>query len=268
MPSTHGIYELPFGSGKRFLNSSGVMDKVLGGFQLSGIVHIGSGRPLSLTDARGTVNRSARATRQTPSTNLSKSQVKALFGRFNYAGQLYYINPSVLKITINPNGSQTSLATAGPGQTPFSNQVFFNPTAGQTGNMERGFINGPQQFSMDAALVKKIRFTETKLIELRMEAFNVTNRNNYLLPLQVDINSQTFGQLTTARSEQSQGLDSPRRMQFAIRFEFSKTSSDLRSDIARASLFEATPYFLLGCLPGSNESTRRSARCSIHEPAL
>ena len=67
---------------------------------------------------------------------------------------------------------------------------------------------------------QKIRFTETKLIELRMEAFNVTNHNNYLLPLQVDINSTTFGQLTTARSEQSLGLDSPRRMQFAIRFEF------------------------------------------------
>lgn len=216
----NGIYELPFGSGKRFLNSSGVVDKVLGGFQLSGIAHIGSGRPISLTDARGTLNRSARATRQTPSTNLTKSQVKELFGRFNYAGQLYYINPSVLKITVNPNGTQTSLATAGPGLTPFSNQVFFNPTAGQTGNMERAFINGPKFFSIDAALVKKIRFTETKLIELRMEAFNVTNHNNYLLPLQIDINSTTFGQLTQARSEQSLGFDSPRRMQFAIRFEF------------------------------------------------
>ena len=216
----NGIYELPFGSGKRFLNSSGVVDKVFGGFQLSSIVHIGTGRPLSLTDARGTLNRSARATRQTPNTNLTKSQVKALFGRFNYAGRTYFINPNVLKITVNPDGSQTSLATNGPGQTPFTGQVFFNPTAGQTGNMERAFINGPQLFTMDAALVKKIRFSETKLIELRMEAFNMTNHNNYILPLQVDINSTTFGQLTTARSQQSLGFDAPRRMQFAIRFEF------------------------------------------------
>lgn len=216
----NGIYELPFGSGKRWLNSSGVVDKVIGGFQLSSIVHIGSGRPVTLVDPRGTLNRSARATRQTPNTNLSKSEIKALFGKFNYAGRTYYINPSVLKITVNPDGSHTSLATNGPGLAPFPGQVFFNPTAGQTGNMERAFINGPQQFTMDAALVKKIRFSETKLIELRMEAFNMTNHNNYLLPLQIDINSTSFGQLTTGRSEQSLGLDSPRRMQFAIRFEF------------------------------------------------
>ena len=81
-------------------------------------------------------------------------------------------------------------------------------------------INGPKQFTMDASLVKKIRFTENKLIELRMEAFNLTNHNTYLLPLQVDINSTSFGQLTSARSEQSQGFDNPRRMHFALRFEF------------------------------------------------
>jgi hypothetical protein len=216
----NGIYELPFGSGKRFLNQSGVVDKIFGGFQVSSIIHIGSGRPVTITDARGTLNRTARSTRQTPNTNLSKAQVRDLFGRFNNNGVLYYINPSVLKITINPDGTQTSLATNGPGQPTFANQVFFNVPAGKTGNMERAFINGPKQFTMDAAIVKKIRFSESKLIELRMEAFNLTNHNNNLLPLQIDISSQTFGQLTTSRSEQALGLDSPRRMQFAIRFEF------------------------------------------------
>jgi len=216
----NGIYELPFGSGKRFLNQSGVVDKIFGGFQVSSIIHIGSGRPVTITDARGTLNRTARSTRQTPNTNLSKAQVRDLFGRFNNNGVLYYINPSVLKITINPDGTQTSLATNGPGQPTFANQVFFNVPAGQTGNMERAFINGPKQFTMDAAIVKKIRFSESKLIELRMEAFNLTNHNNNLLPLQIDISSATFGQLTTSRSEQALGLDSPRRMQFAIRFEF------------------------------------------------
>jgi hypothetical protein len=225
----NGIYELPFGKGKHFLNESGIVDKVFGGFQLSSIVHIGTGRPVSLADPRGTLNRSARATRQTPNSNLTKSQIKDLFGRFLYHGTfqdvLMYINPAVLNITQTRNATTgvvttTSLATNGPGQPTFANQAFFNVGPGQTGNMERGFINGPRQFTMDAAIVKKIRFTETKLIELRMEAFNLTNHNNYLLPLQIDINSTTFGQLTTARSEQAQGLDSPRRMQFAVRFEF------------------------------------------------
>ncbi|MEP6912579.1 MAG: hypothetical protein ABI923_07480, partial [bacterium] len=225
----NGIYELPFGNGKHFLNQSGVVDKIFGGFQLSSIVHIGSGRPVSLVDPRGTLNRSARSTRQTPNSNLTKRQVKDLFGRFLYKGQfqdvLLYINPSILNITQTRNAvtgaiTTTTLATNGPGQPTFANQAFFNALPGQTGNMERAFVNGPRQFTMDAALVKKIRFTETKLIELRMEAFNLTNHNSNLLPLQVDINSTTFGQLTTGRSEQALGLDSPRRMQFAIRFEF------------------------------------------------
>jgi hypothetical protein len=135
-------------------------------------------------------------------------------------GVLYYVNPAVLQITKLSNGQTQSLATAGPGQTPFQGHVFFNVPAGQTGNMERAIVNGPKQFSMDFGLVKKIRLTEKLRIELRGEAFNVLNHNNYLLPLTIDINSTSFGQLTPGLSEQAGGLDSPRRLQFAFRFEF------------------------------------------------
>jgi hypothetical protein len=38
--------------------------------------------------------------------------------------------------------------------------------------------------------------------------------------LTIDINSTSFGQLTPGLSEQAGGLDSPRRLQFAFRFEF------------------------------------------------
>lgn len=224
----NGIYELPFGKGKRFLSEGGVIDKVFGGFQLSTIIRLGSGRPISLIDPRGTYNRTARSARQTANSSLSKDQIKDLFGRFLYHGPLqdvlFFINPSVLNITQTRNAdgsvSTTSQATAGPGVTPFSNQVFFNVPAGEVGALERGLVNGPKQFTMDLSLSKKINFTETKRIEFRVEAFNVLNHNNYLLPLLLDINSGTFGQLGTDRSEQSQGLDSPRRMQFAFRFEF------------------------------------------------
>lgn len=224
----NGIYELPFGKGKRFLNQGGALDRIIGGFQLSTIVRFGSGRPISLIDPRGTFNRTARSARQTANSSLNKGQIKDLFGRFLYQGPLadvlFFIDPSVLRITQTRNAdgsvSTQSQATAGPGIAPFTNQVFFNVPAGQVGQLERGFINGPKQFSMDLALAKRIRFTETTGIQLRFEAFNVLNRNNYLLPLLLDINSTSFGQLTDGSSEQAQGLDSPRRLQFAIRFEF------------------------------------------------
>lgn len=224
----NGIYELPFGKGKRFLSEGGVIDKVFGGFQLSTIIRVGSGRPITLVDPRGTLNRTARSARQTAVSTLTKDQIKNLFGTFTYHGPLqdvlFYIDPSVLTITQTRNAdgsvSTTSQATRGPGTAAFTGQVFFNAPAGQTGNLERAIVNGPTQFSMDLSLSKKIRFTETKRIEFRVEAFNVLNRNNFLLPLLIDINSSTFGQLTNGFSDQSQGLDSPRRLQFAFRFEF------------------------------------------------
>jgi Carboxypeptidase regulatory-like domain len=224
----NGIYELPFGKGKRFLNEGGLLNKVIGGFQLSTIIRYGSGRPTSILDPRGTFNRTARSARQTANSSLTKDQIKDLFGRFTYHGPLadvlFYINPSVLNITQTRNAdgsvSTTSLATNGPGVTPFANQVFFNVPAGEVGQLERGFINGPKQFTMDLALSKRISISERMGIQLRLEAFNVLNHNNYLIGQLLDINSTSFGQLTDGLSEQAQGLDSPRRLQFAFRFEF------------------------------------------------
>src|SRR5690606_25034233 len=42
-------YELPFGPGKPFLNSDGVLGKVVGGLQFTGIHQYQSGRPVVLT---------------------------------------------------------------------------------------------------------------------------------------------------------------------------------------------------------------------------
>src|SRR5262249_35094090 len=42
-------YELPFGRGKRFLNTGGVLNYIAGGWSVSGIHRYNSGRPLSIT---------------------------------------------------------------------------------------------------------------------------------------------------------------------------------------------------------------------------
>ena len=39
------LYELPFGKGKRFLNTGGAVDRVIGGWQLSTLIKISSGTP-------------------------------------------------------------------------------------------------------------------------------------------------------------------------------------------------------------------------------
>lgn len=206
----NGIYQLPFGKGKMFLNNGGIIDKVFGGFELSGLLNLQSGVPISFVDSRGTLNRGARSGRQTPFSNLTNEQIRALVGVFEANGNIYYINPSIIGVNgaasagfINPANSNAA----------FNGQAFFNVAPGQTGNVARTLISGPKFFNVNAALLKNIRFTESLRIQLRMEAFNLLNNTNLQNNTQfANINSATFGQITSAAAA--------RQIQFAARFEF------------------------------------------------
>jgi hypothetical protein len=201
----NGIYQLPFGKGKMFLNSGGLMDKVFGGWEVSGLAQWSSGAPISFTDTRGTLNRNGRSSRQTPNSTLTNDEIRALTGIFEANGRIYWIDPSV----VNSQGA----ATNGYGTTAFPGQVFFNTKPGQTGNIGRMLIDGPKYFNINAALLKSIRFGENIRIQLRAEAFNLLNNVNFVQNTQfADIGSTSFGQITSAFG--------PREFQFAARFEF------------------------------------------------
>jgi hypothetical protein len=43
------VFELPFGSGRRFLNRGGIIDKIAGGWSLTGIQQYQAGRPIVLS---------------------------------------------------------------------------------------------------------------------------------------------------------------------------------------------------------------------------
>ena len=70
----NGIYELPFGKGKHFLNRGGWVDKMIGGWEMTSIVTISTGAPLTITDRRGTLNRANRSNRETALSSLSVAQ--------------------------------------------------------------------------------------------------------------------------------------------------------------------------------------------------
>lgn len=211
----NGVYQLPFGSGKKFLNYGGGWDKLFGGWEISGLAQWQSGAPITFIDTRGTLNRSGRSGRQTANTNLSNGDIRALMGIFEQNGNIYWINPSILLQTQNPNGTWSSTASQGYSLNgiTFPGQAFFNTLPGQTGNMGRTIVNGPKYFNVNAALLKSIRFTETMRLQLRMEAFNVLNNVNFVQNTQfANINATNFGQIT--------GAFGPREMQFAARFEW------------------------------------------------
>jgi hypothetical protein len=201
----NGVYQLPFGKGRTFLNQGGIVDKIFGGWELSSIVQWATGAPISILDPRGTFNTGARSARQTAQSNLSVREIRALGGVYEANGNIYWINPSV----IGPSGA----ASAGFGQTPFAGQVFFNNNPGETGNLPRTILNGPQYFNVNAALLKNITFSESIRVQLRAEAFNLFNNVNFFNNTQLaNINSPTFGQIISAGD--------PRILQFGARFEF------------------------------------------------
>lgn len=206
----NGIYQLPFGKGKMFLNQGGLLDKLVGGWELSGLVQWNTGSPITFVDTRGTLNRGARSGRQTAFSSLTNDQIRALAGIFEANGRIYYINPAV----INANGQgSTGYINPANSNTAFPGQVFFNVEPGQTGNVGRTLLNGPRFFNINAALLKNINFTERIRVQLRAEAFNLLNNVNFFNNTQfANINSATFGQITSAAGA--------REMQFAFRFEF------------------------------------------------
>jgi hypothetical protein len=202
----NGVYALPIGKGKMFLDKGGIADRIFGGWELSGLVQWASGAPISFLDPRGTLNRDARATRQTANSSLSSDQIRSLMGIFEANGNIYWIDPSI----IDPS---TGRASNGFGTPQFDGQVFFNVNPGETGTLPRTIVNGPSYFNVNAALLKNIRFTEKARLQLRMEAFNLFNNVNFINNTQLqNITSTTFGQVTSTFAA--------RTVQFAARFEF------------------------------------------------
>lgn len=229
----NGLYELPFGKGKTFLNQGGVIDRIFGGFQFSSIVNISSGVPVSITDGRATLNRAARSATQPGTSSLDAHQIQDLFGTFRTPNGVFIINPSVLFATASnsatgqtmsgfdlnqalpPGFVLTSVRGANPvGTAPFAGQVFFPNAPGSTGNLQRNFLNGPIYVNWDAGLIKNIRITENSRLQLRAEAFNVLNRANFVTG-NLDVGSTSFGRITASTNAYS-----PRLMQFGARFEF------------------------------------------------
>lgn len=211
-------YELPFGRGKRFLNNGSFVSRLFGGWQLTSIVNISSGFPISIFDPNGTLNRTGRSGRQTAFSNLTADQIKKLIGRHDVGGIIYWIDPSV----IAGPGPGAGTATAGsysadPTNPAFPGQVFFRNAAGQTGNLPRNFLNGPWFFNWDAGLIKNFRFRESVNLQFRAEAFNVLNHTNLFIGEGsgiFSIGSTSFGRISPGSTY------SPRIMQFAFRLEF------------------------------------------------
>jgi len=85
----------------------------------------------------------------------------------------------------------------------------------------RNAFRGPHVFNMDYSMFKSIAVRENWKLQLRFEAFNVFNVQNYDVPSALTINSSAtqiaanVGRITSL----AQGT-TPRQLQFGLRFVF------------------------------------------------
>lgn len=153
------VYQLPFGPGKKML-SKGIASKVIGGWQVSGILNLLTGTPFYISANGGALN--------TPGETQTANQVAPV----------------------------QILHNVGPGQLWFSTSSFTQPVgAGVFGTSGRNILSGPGLFRLDFSLFKTFSFTERIKLEIRAETFDLTNTPAFSNP-NGSLTSSTFGQVT------------------------------------------------------------------------
>ena len=158
------FYELPLGHGKRYMNSSGVTDRVLGGWSVSGILSYHSGTP---TEVYG---------------NCQNTAGDVLFGGCNTTG-------AGARVNVVPGVPQTNKSSFSPTTMPFWNPAAFTAAAPFTFGNEPRSLPLARSFggrNEDFTLGKKTRLLgEKAIIDFRASFFNMFNRHIYSAPSNV-----------------------------------------------------------------------------------
>jgi len=122
-----------------------------------------------------------------------------------------------------PNATGVAPLCANPGPTCWLNPAaFVAPAPGTVGNMGRDNVQGPGFWQVDAAAVRDFKIREGYTLEIRGEAFNLTNsrRSGVALPsLAAGASGLNLTLGTPGFGTQTSSLD-PRIMQMALKFVF------------------------------------------------
>jgi hypothetical protein len=209
------LVELPFGKGRRFLNQGGIVDRLIGGWQINAIHRYQSGTPLSFFTSDPVYTDFLQLTGYLGNLRLNATgQPFDTTGPFitNRQGR-QVVNPAAFapppQFGSNFNSNPSGAAPGSPAYGAYyANPTrFFGTLAPTLSN-----VHGPRFYSEDFSLLKKTRVAETITFELGAEFFNLFNRSYYFFPT-TDLRDGNFG-------FQSIGANAPRRVQIRLRLLF------------------------------------------------
>ena len=182
----YAVYELPFGHHKKFLSDApGIVNQIIGGWELADAVVWQSGRPFPVFSGAFTVSNAVQST-----ANCSDCT--------SHMGQV-----------IQESGTNFIFSAA-------QRALFTTPAPGEQGNTGRNFFRGPRFFNMDMTLRKRFFFSESKNLEFRADINNLTNTVSFDFPISTTsfITSSTFGRIRDSV------ISNSRRIQLGVKFNF------------------------------------------------
>ncbi len=203
-----GSYQLPFGSGRRFMaHAKGVANEVVSGWSANWIATVEGGQPLNIRCARGTT---------------AGTGCDALL-----TGQNPYAGPHNVNQWLNPAAftQPCVLGATGP--------ILGDPTgcAPLTGLAAMGGapsqVVGPGISRLDFSLFKDFRLSERYRLQFRSEFFNILNHPTFnapgfggngvvAIPGSTDFTNKNFGKIGSTRFP----FQDPRQIQFALKLFF------------------------------------------------
>ena len=182
-----GLYQLPVGQGRTFLNTGGWKNAVLGGWELTNVTVLETGPWL------------------TPSISDSNDQSNT-----NVVNRGAYLRPDQLSTNYYQGQSRAQ----------YFNLAAFGPTpagAGRFGNAGVGILQGPGTAAVSLGLAKIFPVRERVKVRFESTFTNVLNHTNFAPPAtQIDVPA-TFGILSAPQTAENAGN---RTGQVALRVEF------------------------------------------------
>lgn len=140
-----GVYELPFGEGKRWLSSNAVASAIAGGWQVSGIFSAQTGQPFTPTLVNDNTNSGTTA------------------------------RPDRLRDGALPENERTPARW-------FDTTAFAVPAPFVFGNSGRSILRAPGQVNADVSAARTFTVTERFRLQFRGEFFNASNTPQFGLP--------------------------------------------------------------------------------------
>jgi hypothetical protein len=180
-------------------NLKGVSEKVLGGWNLSGVTTIQDGTPLTITDKAGA----------------------SVFGLQGFSRAQMCSGSTYADIS-TPGGLTSRLGGASGGPGYLNAKAFCTsqlPAIGDGtgfGNSGIGVLLGPGQFNWDVSLAKTTRvggLREDATLQFRAEFFNLFNHAQFSNPAVAVDSAGSFGQITSLSVN-------PRLIQFGLKYTF------------------------------------------------